>query len=307
MSAPATSGAPKRPARLLIALGALVLFGLFWGAGQPLTKIAVSTGHHPLGLVFWQFVFAGCALGIVTALRGDRLRFTAHHLRFYVIIALVGTLLPGIFSYTAVRHLPAGIVALALATVPMMAMMIALAIGNERFALHRVTGIALGVAAMMLIALPEASLPDRSMAPWLVVALVAPFCYAVEGNYMAKDAPVALHAIPALFAACVAGALISAPLALATGTWVDLLVPWQAAEYAIAGSGLAHAVAYSGYMWLIVFAGVVFTAQIAYVVTGAALMLSIIFLGESYSAWVWGAVAMMAVGLFLVQPVRNVD
>lgn len=307
MSAPATAGAPKRPVRLLIALGALVLFGLFWGAGQPLTKVAVSTGHHPMGLVFWQFVFAGTALGIVTAMRGDRLRFDAHHLRFYILIALIGTLLPGVFSYTAVSHLPAGIVAVALATVPMMALMIALGIGNERFALHRVTGIALGVAAMMLIALPEASLPDRSMAPWLVVALVAPFCYAAEGNYMAKDAPPGLHPIPALFAACIAGALISAPLAISTGTWVDLTQPWRAPEYAIAGSGLAHAVAYSGYMWLIAYAGVVFTAQISYIVTGAALAFSIVFLGESYSGWVWGAVAMMAIGLFLVQPARNVD
>lgn len=301
MSAPSSADLRQGP-RLAVALGALVLFGCFWGSTQPLMKVAVSTGHHPLGLIFWQFVFTAIALGLVTVWRGDRLSFDAHHLRFYVVIAVIGTLLPNSFSYAALAHIPAGVYALVLATVPMMALLIALAIRNERFAPQRVTGIALGVAAMMLIALPDASLPDRSMVPWLLAALVAPLCYAGEGNYMAKDAPVGLHPIPALFAACVAGALISAPIAFASGNWVDLVRPWQAAEFAIVGTALAHAVAYSGYMWLITYAGVVFSAQIAYIVTGTAIVFSIIFLGESYSAWVWGAVAMMAFGLFLVQP-----
>lgn len=301
MNAPSGAGLQSGP-RLIVALGGLVLFGCFWGTTQPLTKVAVSSGHHPLGLIFWQFVISGAALGLVTWRRGDRVTVSLRHMRFYIVIALIGTLIPNGFSYAALAHIPAGIYALALATVPMMAMMIALAIGNERFAPHRITGIALGVLAMMLIALPETSLPDRAMAVWLVIALIAPLCYAAEGNYMAKDAPPGLQPVPALFAACVVGALISAPLALATGTWVDLFRPWQAPEYALVGLALAHAIAYSGYMWLIAYAGVVFSAQIAYVVTGAAILMSMAFLGESYSAWVWGAVSLMAVGLFLVRP-----
>ena len=35
---------------------ALMLFGIGWGASIPLSKIAVSGGHMPLGLIFWQFV-----------------------------------------------------------------------------------------------------------------------------------------------------------------------------------------------------------------------------------------------------------
>jgi len=288
--------------RLIVALGGLLLFGCFWGTTSPLTKIAVSSGHHPLGLIFWQFVIAGTALGLMTWRRGDRVPVDLRHMRFYIIIALIGTLVPNGFSYAALANIPAGIYALALATVPMMAMIIALGIGNERFAPQRIAGIALGVLAMMLIALPEASLPDRAMALWLVIALIAPLCYAAEGNYMAKDTPPGLQPIPALFGACVVGALISAPLALATGTWVDLFRPWQAPEYALVGSALAHAIAYSGYMWLIAYAGVVFSAQIAYVVTGATILISMVFLGETYSVWVWGAVGLMAIGLFLVRP-----
>jgi drug/metabolite transporter (DMT)-like permease len=56
-------------------------------------------------------------------------------------------------------------------------------------------------------------------------------------------------------------------------------------------------------MWLIGFAGIVFTTQIAYVVTIVAIVIAIVFLGESYSIWVWIAIGIMLSGLLLVQPV----
>ena len=55
-------------------------------------------------------------------------------------------------------------------------------------------------------------------------------------------------------------------------------------------------------MALIAFAGVVFSSQIAYVVTGSAIVASMVFLGEAYSGWVWAAMGLMAFGLLLVQP-----
>ncbi len=289
---------------MLIAFGGLFLFGTIWGTTQPLTKIAVSTGHHPFGLIAWQFVITGAALGTMTLLGRHAISFQPRHLVFYLVIAVVGTLVPNSFSYLSAAHLPAGIMALAIASVPMMALLIALAVGNERFALRRVAGIAAGVAAMMLIALPETSLPDAAMVPWLAVALIAPFCYGLEANYLARYSPQGLHPIPALFGSCVVGTIIAVPLALATGHFIDPRVGLGAAEQALIASSFAHAAAYAGYMWLIAYAGVVFSSQVAYVVTGTAIVFSMFFLGETYSTWVWGAVALMVAGLTLVRPVR---
>lgn len=292
----------SRRSAILLSFAGLAVFGCAWGATQPLTKVAVSTGHLPLGLIFWQLAFGGILLGAIAAVRRLHVGLTGRHLVYYLLIGLIGTIVPNAFSYLAIRHLPAGIMALAIATVPMISLTIALAVGNERFRPRRAGGIVLGVAAMAAIALPEASLPDRAMAPWLVVALIAPVCYGIEGNVVARLAPRDMHPIAVLAAASVTGALIAAPLALITGQWVDLTRSWEAAEWAIIGSATAHAIAYSGYMWLIAFAGVVFTSQVAYVVTGSAIAMSMVFLGESYSAWVWLAIALMAVGLTLVQP-----
>ena len=287
----------------LLAFGGLLIFGFAWGTTQPLTKIAVSTGYQPFGLIFWQFLYAVVLLGAVIVVKRIRVPLDRRHLIFYTGVALIGTVLPNSFSYLAAARLPAGIMAVAITTVPMFSLLIALLIGNERFRFSRSLGVVLGVSAMLLIALPEASLPAAGLTVWVFIALIAPFCYGIEGNYVAMQAPRRLNPLAALWGASVIGLLIITPMALVSGQWIDLFKPWQAPEWAMAGTAIAHLIAYSGYIWLVGFAGVVFTAQISYIVTLAGITNSILFLGESYSAWVWLAVTMMLAGLTLVQPV----
>ena len=40
----------------------------------------------------------------------------------------------------------------------------------------------------------------------------------------------------------------------------------------------------------------------AYLVTGFGVLWAMTILGESYSAWIWGAMGLILVGVFLVQP-----
>ena len=47
----------------------LVALGMTWGLTIPLTKIAVSTGHKPLGLIFWQMLLATVALSAISVAR----------------------------------------------------------------------------------------------------------------------------------------------------------------------------------------------------------------------------------------------
>ena len=55
----------------LLPYAALMLFGIGWGASIPLSKIAVSAGHMPLGLIFWQFVIGVVLLGAMIVARGS--------------------------------------------------------------------------------------------------------------------------------------------------------------------------------------------------------------------------------------------
>ena len=68
----------------LLPYAALMLFGIGWGASIPLSKIAVSAGHMPLGLIFWQFVIGVVLLGAMIVARGSFPRITAGSLRLFV-------------------------------------------------------------------------------------------------------------------------------------------------------------------------------------------------------------------------------
>ena len=288
----------------LILIAVLVAIGAAWGITQPFAKIAVSEGYRHFGIIFWQFVLSGLFLLAVNRVRGQGLSFAPNHLALYLIIALIGTLLPNSASYTAAIHLPSGILSIVLSLVPMISFPIAMALGMDRFSGLRFLGLVLGFSAILLIALPETSLPEPSMVWWLPMALVAPAFYAVEGNFVARYGTGGLDPVQLLLGASLVGCVLAAPLALMTGQWISPLPPYGAPDLAIVGSSIAHALAYSGYVWMVGRAGAVFAAQVSYLVTAFGILWAWLLLGETYSGWVWAAIALMFAGLFLVQPRR---
>lgn len=283
-------------------VAALLVLGAGWGITQPLAKIAVSGGYREFGLVFWQLALGALVLLAVLRLRGTRLRVTPARLGVWLLIALIGTILPNTASYRAVAHLPSGVMSIVVATVPMFAFPVALLLGIDRFSLRRLAGLTLGLAGVALIALPGTSLPDPAMALWLPLALIAPLCYAFEGNLVARFGTAGMGPIATLAGASLLGAAIMAPVALATGQFILPAAPYGPPDAAILGIAGVHSLVYAGYVWLVGRAGSVFAAQVAYLVTGAGVLWAMVLLGERYSLWIWAALALMLAGLTLVQP-----
>jgi drug/metabolite transporter (DMT)-like permease len=160
----------------------------------------------------------------------------------------------------------------------------------------------LGLIGVGFIAFPEASLPERAMIAFLPLALVAPFCYACEGNIVAKWGTAGLDPFAVLFGASLIGTLISLPLAIGSGQFFIPQAPFILADITMVLSGIIHVLVYSGYVWLIGRSGSVFAGQVSYIVTGSGVLWAMLLLGESYSLWVWAALGCMALGLSLVQP-----
>jgi len=266
----------------------LVACGAGWGLTQPLTKITVMAGYQPLGLIFWHMLIGAIVLGILRGRQLGRLPFILPTFAVWLFIAAVGSLIPNTTGYRAAFHLPSGIMSIVIATIPMIAFPIALALGNDRFSMRRLLGLAFGLGGVALIALPEASLPERAMLAFLPLALVAPFCYAIEGNVVARWGTAGLDPVQVLFGASVLGTLISLPLALGTG---QFFVPRP-----------INVIVYTTYVWLVGRAGAVFAGQVSYLVTGFGVLWAMLLLAERYSGWVWAALAAMAFGLALVQP-----
>ncbi len=284
------------------ALAALGLLGFSWATTVPLTKVAVSSGHHPIGLIFWQLVIAVIVVGAVLIIRRRLPRISGPFLLHCLVIALLGTILPNSFSYLAIAQLPAGIMAIIIATVPMFALLIALSTRAEGFQLKRFFGVMLGGVAVAILAGPDASLPEPEKAIFVLVALVAPFCYGLEGNYVAWRRFAGHGPTQTIFGASAVGVLITGPLAWYFDLWVSLPGVWQEPEQALVVASTIHAFVYAGYIWLVGVTSAVFASQIAYVVTLGGVFLSALLLGEQYSAWAYGALALMLLGLVFVQP-----
>lgn len=282
--------------------GMLLMLGLGWGLTQPLGKMATVTGHPPFALIFWQLVVCVLVLGAITAVRGKGLVLRRDAMQFYLVVAVLGTLVPNATFYISVAKLPAGIMSILISTVPLMAFPMALLLRTDKFTWPRLLGLLLGLTGVALIALPEASLPDPAMAAFLPLAMIGPLFYAIEATYVSKAGMAGMDPVQAMFGASVLGLVLCLPIVLLTGQWVDPRFEWGGPELALVASSALHALLYSAYVWLALKAGSVFAAQSSYLVTASGVIWAMILLGERFSPWVWAAMIVMLAGISLVQP-----
>ena len=282
-------------------VGVLVWIGVGWGSTQPLGKIATETGHGPFGLIFWQLVVMVAVLGAIALVRRKGMALTVPALRFYVIIAVLGTLIPNGTFYVSVAHLPAGIMSIIIATVPILAFPMALVLGMDRFSALRLAGLALGLLGVALLAVPGAALPQAAMVAFLPVALIGPLFYAIEATFVAYRGTQGMDALQAMLGASLTGLILCVPVMLATGQGYSPL-PLGRDDAALVLSSALHALLYATYVWLAATAGSVFASQASYLVTGAGMVWAMLLLGERPSATVWLALAVMLAGVALVQP-----
>ena len=279
--------------------------GAGWGLTIPLSKIAVSGGYQHFGLIFWQLAICSVMLGLVLAARGRWPKVTPATFRLFLIIALVGTILPNSASYIAAFHLSGGVLSILMSTVPMFAFPVALIMGNENFQRRRALGLILGLAGVLVLIGPEVSLPGATGIGFVFLGLVASFFYGFEGNYVAKYGTQGLDPVETLFGACVLGTALVLPLAILSGQWIDPRPPWFAPDFALIFSSILHVIVYTGYVWLVGRTGSVFASQVSYTVTLFAVFWSITLLGERPSIWFWGALLIMLLGMFMVAPRRQ--
>ena len=280
----------------------LLMLGLGWGLTQPLGKIATSSGHLPFGLIFWQLVVCVLVLGVITLPRGKGLVFTRASLRFYLVVAALGTLIPNATFYLSIARLPSGVMSMLISAVPMIAFPIALMLGMERFGWARLVGLLLGLAAVAMIAAPGAVLPDPAMVAFLPIALIGPLCYALEGLYVARFGTAGMDPVQAMFGASVTGMVLCLPVALMTGQFFDPLAGFGRAEAALIGSSAIHALVYAAYVWLAFRAGAVFASQCSYIVTGAGIFWAMVLLGERFPPSLWLSLVLLLSGVALVSP-----
>lgn len=289
----------------LLPWAALLFMGAAWGLSFSFALIATGAGGTPFGITFWQCIVCGFILLGYTMLRGRRMPMTPRHLRIYLYVALLGASVPNSLYYFAAPHVDAGVLSITVTLIPMVTYAVALALGSEVRSIVRLSGVICGAVAILMLVLPENSLPSRDAIPWLLLACVSAVCYALENIYLSRPSQQGLGPVSTACGMNLMAAALILPVSLATGQAFMPAFPFGTLEWTIIGLGIINAMAYTTFIAVIGMAGPVFASQTGYVVTLAGVFWGMALFGEQHSVWVWGSLVTMLVGMSLVTPRRR--
>lgn len=298
----AGSGAAGRAVNRFWAWGLLVGIGSIWGVTFSLAKIATAGGAHPLGITLWHGILGVAMLSAYVFGRRRRMPLDRRHVEFYFVCGMLGTAIPGTLFFYAAKHVAAGVLSITVGMVPLLTFVFALVFRLERYTIAKMLGLMSGMAAILMIAVPDSSLPDRGAVIWVLAGVLAASCYAVENAYIAMRRPEGSDAFTVLLGMMTAAMLVLGPVVFLTDSAFVFAWPWTDVEWAIVAMAFVNVLAYGTFVYLVTYAGPVFAGQTAYVVTLAGVAWGIVLFAETHSLWVWGALGAMILGLALVTP-----
>ncbi|MGC6496292.1 MAG: DMT family transporter [Candidatus Puniceispirillaceae bacterium] len=289
---------PLGPWMLLLAMG------LGWGLAFSLAKMAILAGGMPFGIAFWQMVVACVMCFVICQIQRKPIPMTREAIANYLLVSVLASSVPSSCLMFAAGRVPAGVVAITIAIVPMLTYALATSMGRESQSPVRLAGLICGIIAILLLVVPSTSLPDRSAVPWILVAAIAPTFHAFNNINLTRPVMAGMHPLHIIFGANLFGAMTVLPLSLASGHMFPLAFPFGVLEWAIFGNAAINILAFICFITTINLAGPVFASQTGYIVTVSGVVWGMVLFGESHSGWVWMSLLVMIIGLSLVSP-RN--
>ena len=278
----------------------LLLGGVSYGGIFSANKLAAGVAFPVFAYTFWIALFAGLALLIVGAFSGNLPPVSRAHLLQYLRLALLAVMLPVLATAIAARELPAGVITLVLTLVPGLTYLMSFAMRLERFEALSLTGLALGASGVLLIVLPDQALPDAGAWVWMLVALVAAVAAAGSNVVAAAYRPPQTHSLALACGILLAAAVVMLPVMLvADGPYPFTDAGWPGIA-GMAWAAAIHCVTFYCFQEVTRRAGAVFFAQFNYLVVAAGIFWALIIFDETLSIWVWGALACMVFGIWLV-------
>ncbi len=290
------------PSNVLISLSLLILLGFIWGTGYSIARFATTHGVPPLGYSFWQSIGPAFIISLLS-LQGPRQRSMTPRsttIRFYFVCGLTGIAIPNTSMYFAAPHLPAGILAMIVNTVPIMAYPMALFTKLESFNWQRMLGIVLAFCSLMLIILPQASLPSPDMVPWVLFTLITPCSFAFCSIYIARYQPANSSSLKLTAGMLIASSLLLIPLVFMTGNFYALKWPFTMPDWVIMLEIILSSIGYVLFFQLIKLAGPVYYSLVDTIVVLTGIFWGYLIFGEHLNQWTATAVFLILFGLLLV-------
>jgi drug/metabolite transporter (DMT)-like permease len=277
----------------------LLLLGTIWGTGYSIARFAMTHGVNPLGYSFWQSVGPALLIGLFAAMRSKPTTSTPPY-RYYFICGLTGIALPNTNMYFAASHLPAGLLAVIVNTVPIMAYLMALVMRVESFNPLRLIAVGLALGGLMLILIPKTSLPSPFMIPWILSALITPLCFAFCSVYIARHRPSNSRSLSLAAGTLLFSSLLLTPIVLGSQHFYWFHFPLTTPDWVILLEILLSSLGYIVFFKLIKIAGPVYYSFVDAIVAMTGLFWGYVIFHEQLNIWTGTAIMLIIFSLILV-------
>ena len=277
----------------------LVLLSVLWGSATFFNKVAVRD-IGPYTVVFVRVLLAAMLLYAVMRVRSCPLRVSWRDAKPFLLMGLFNSALPFTLIAWGVIHIDSGLAGILLATTPVFTVVLAhIATNDEKLSVAKAFGIGLGMAGVLLIMGGHVTSVSGGSGLAKLAILGAALCYGVSGVYgrTLRDRPPLTLAWGQL---CVSAVILAPLVVIQDQPWETATWSRDATTSIIALAVLGSAMRYLVFYRLLATVGATNTSLVGFLIPASSLLLGFMVLDERLLAAQVAGVALIAVGLTVI-------
>jgi drug/metabolite transporter (DMT)-like permease len=279
----------------------LGFLSLLWGGSFFFSKVALSE-LPPLTVVLARVGIASGALWVYLRWRGIGIPIAAGAWGAFFGMGLLNSLIPFTLIFWGLGFIDSGFASILIATTPVFSIVVGSLLGrDERVSVSQAAGVVLGIAGVAVL-LGGQAVSGAGDALWGILAcLGAALSYGFANVFGRRFKQMGIEPAVGAFGQIAATSVMALPLALLIDQPWHLPAPGAVVWGALIGLALlSTAVGYVVFFRLIATAGATNTSLVTLLVPVSAVLLGAVFLGEQVSAPQLGGMALIAVGLVVL-------
>lgn len=241
--------------KLIQPLLLLTVLGFIWGSGYSLARFAMTHNVPPLGYAFWQALGPAVLLTMACLLTDKNPLLQWRFWPYFLICGLVGIAIPNTNMYFISEHLPAGLLAVLVNTVPLIIYPLALITRQERYDPWRFLALVVGVLGIVMIVMPSQT---NFLSIWTLLAMISPLSFALCSIHIGTKQPAELSSLQAACGMLMAASLLLAPLVIQQHAFFPLTTSFSSTQQVVLLEIVLSTLGYFLFFKLIRMAGPVF-------------------------------------------------
>ena len=289
--------------RIRLLQGSLLLafVALSSGLTPALSRMAAGLGSTPLGMAVWVDVIAATLCIGFASLRGKMPKITREDCLFFAAWAFLVGIVQHVTVFVFATHVEATYLTMVMALESLLVFSFAALTRLEPTSARRVLGLFVGICGIGMGLAARLDGADSAADLWLIGALVVPVVFAIETIAIAAKRPTHIDPVAAVGLMFGFSILFAVPLALLNDQWLMPNALISQLGIVILLLALVSIAANVGFVYLLDLAGAVFSSQAAYASALAGIVWGMLLLGERLTFLAWVAIALVLLGMFLVE------